>query len=133
MNDSPTKILIVDDEKEFTDLMQLHLRRHGNVHLRVVNFSDQAIDVSRQFKPDIILLDVIMPGMDGGEVLQALESDPVLSTIPVIVVSALATNDETKMGNAEQTGGHPIVAKPVQIDRLVEKIEDLIGHSLKAH
>lgn len=131
--DSQTKILIVDDEKDFTDLLQLHLRRHGNVHLRVVNQSDQALEVARQFKPSVILLDVVMPGMDGGEVLQGLESDAELCRIPVVVVSALATNDDTAMGNATETGGHPIVAKPVKIERLVEKIEELIGHSLKEH
>jgi len=133
MDASKTKILIIDDEKEFTDLLQMNLRIRGPMQLRVVNHSDEAVEVARQFSPDVILLDIIMPAPDGCDVLRTLETDPELKEIPIIIVSALVTNDETTGEPHPMTSGRPVVAKPVKIARLVGAIEDVVGHSLTGH
>jgi two-component system OmpR family response regulator len=124
-----TRVLIIDDEKGFTDLLQMQVRRHANVHLRVVNQSDQALEVARQFKPDIILLDIVMPGIDGGELLHQFEGDANLKEIPIIVVSALTTHAETSSGLS--LSGHPLIAKPVKTEELVGRIEEQLGHSIR--
>ena len=124
-----TRILIIDDEKEFTDLLQVQIRRHGNVHLRVVNKSTDAIAAARQFKPSVILLDIVMPGLDGGELLHELEADEDLKRVPVIIVSALTTHAETSTGLS--ASGHPLIAKPVKTEELIECIEAQIGHTIR--
>ena len=129
MESSSTRVLIIDDEKEFTDLLQMQMRRCANVHLRVVNQSDKAIDAARQFKPEIILLDIVMPGLDGGELLHRFEEDENLKNIPVIVVSALTTHDETSSGLT--ASGHALVAKPIKTEQLVKRIEEALGHTIR--
>jgi DNA-binding response OmpR family regulator len=124
-----TRILIIDDEKEFTDLLQMQMRRCANVQLRVVNHSEHAIDAARQFKPAMILLDIVMPGLDGGELLHKFEADETLKKIPVIIVSALTTQAETASGLT--ASGHALIAKPVKTEVLISRIEDLLGHSLR--
>ena len=124
-----TRILIIDDEKDFTDLLQMQIRRHGNVQLRVVNQPDQAISAALQFKPAIILLDIVMPGMDGGELLHKFETNKDLKDIPIIIVSALTTHAETSTGMS--ASGHPLVAKPVKTEELVSRIEEQLGHSIR--
>ncbi|MDA0814158.1 MAG: response regulator [Verrucomicrobia bacterium] len=124
-----TRILIVDDEKEFTDLLQMQMRRCANVQLRVVNHSEQVIDAARQFKPAVILLDIVMPGLDGGELLHKLEADEKLKQIPVIIVSALTTQSETESGLT--ASGHALIAKPVKTEVLISRIENVLGHSLR--
>ena len=126
---SSARILIIDDEKDFTDLLQMQIRRHGNVQLRVVNNSTEALSAAKQFKPSIILLDVVMPGLDGGELLHEFESDSVLKEVPVIIVSALTTHDETSAGLS--ASGHPLVAKPVKTEELISCIEKQLGHSIR--
>ncbi|MEZ5325196.1 MAG: response regulator [Verrucomicrobiales bacterium] len=126
---SSTRILIIDDEKEFTDLLQMQMRRCANVQLRVVNHSEHAIAAAQQFKPAIILLDIVMPGLDGGELLHKFEADKALKSIPIIVVSALTTHAETAGGLT--ASGHALVAKPVKTEQLISRIEDLLGHTIR--
>ncbi|MGK0190445.1 MAG: two-component system OmpR family response regulator [Verrucomicrobiales bacterium] len=127
--DSTTRILIIDDEKEFTDLLQMQMRRSANVHLRVVNLSTEAVEAARQFKPSLILLDIVMPGLDGGELLHLFEADKDLKEVPIIVVSALTTHDETSSGLT--ASGHPLIAKPVKTEQLISRIEDQLGHTIR--
>ena len=62
-----TKILIIDDEVVFTDLMRMNLEKTGEFKVKVENESTLALRAAREFEPDVILLDIVMPGMDGGD------------------------------------------------------------------
>ena len=76
-------------------------------------------------RPDLILLDVIMPGMDGGDVAARLRADPLLRDTPVIFLTALVSNEETD-GHEMVSGGETFLAKPVDIGELKKTLEDHI-------
>src|SRR5215218_8711599 len=82
------KILLVDDEKSFTNLLKLNLEQIGRYEVRVVNWSEDALPAAKEFKPDIMLLDIIMPRMPGGNVVAQFEADPELKDTPIVFLTA---------------------------------------------
>ena len=119
------KILVVDDEAGFTRLLQMNLEKSGDYEVRVENESRHAVEAAREFKPDVIVLDVVMPGMDGGDVSAALRRDVYLAQIPIIMLTALVSNDEVGSGSVVQSGDKIMLGKPVDLERLVRCIEEL--------
>jgi len=87
------------------------------------NDAINALTAARIFRPDLILLDVIMPGMDGGEVAARLRKDPLLRNTPVIFLTGIISNEETD-GHEMVSGGETFLAKPVDIDELKKTLED---------
>jgi len=79
------------------------------------------IHLAKTEKPDVILLDIMMPGMDGTEVAETLLEHPATSSIPIIFVTAIVSENDIKR-NAGVAGGRTFIAKPVKIDELIEKI-----------
>lgn len=118
-----TKILIIDDEVAFTDLMTMNLEKAGGFEVRVENHSNLAIRAAREFEPDVILLDIVMPGMDGGDLSARFREHPKLQNTPIIVISALVANDETEEDAVAVSGDQIIVAKPVRMEKLLKSIE----------
>src|ERR1041384_328397 len=82
------KILLVDVEKSFTNHSKLNLEQTGRYDVRVVNWAEDALPAAREFRPDLMLLDLIMPRMPGGNVAAAFESDAELKNIPIISLTA---------------------------------------------
>ena len=121
--DPKIKVLIVDDESGFTRLVKLTLERLGNFKVLEQNDGSQAWLTARDFKPDIIFLDVVMPKADGGEVAQQIRSDPLLSKIPVVFLTAIVSQRESH----HEFGGFPFLAKPVSIDTLRATIKEHLG------
>ena len=119
--DHKRKILIVDDEKGFTSMLQLNLEAMGLYEVRVENKSERALQAALQFQPDIILLDVIMPNMEGPDVANEIRKNPLLKTTPIIFLTATITIDEMEAHNG-LIGGHPFVAKPGSLSDLLESI-----------
>jgi DNA-binding response OmpR family regulator len=125
MSKTKRKILVVDDEANFVDLVQMHLEKRG-FEVKTLTKPREVIPVARDYKPDLILLDYIMPKMNGNEVLSNLKRQPELIKTPVVFVSAIAT---PKAGDGEgiapdtTAAGSGIVPKPVQINNLVARIE----------
>jgi len=78
------RILIVDDEKDFTQMVKLNLEETGKYIVRTENIGRQALAAAREFKPHIILLDIVMPDTDGGEIAHNISLDEELSRIPVV-------------------------------------------------
>jgi CheY-like chemotaxis protein len=115
------RILIVDDESGFTRLMKLTLERTGNYTVLEENDGTKALDAARQFRPDLILLDIVMPKIDGGDVARQLQADPTLKKVKIVFLTAIVSNKETTPGNL--IGGFPFMAKPVSLDALVKFIE----------
>ena len=115
------RILIVDDDSNSTHLLKILLERSGPYLVLEENDPTKADQAAHNFKPDVILLDIVMPKMDGGELATQIEADSELRDTPIIFVTALVTQDEAKSGL--QIQGHPFVAKPISIPELIDAIE----------
>jgi CheY-like chemotaxis protein len=85
----PCKVLVVDDEVGMTRLLKLNLEESGEFDVRVENSGRDGLAAAHEFRPDVILLDVIMPDMRGTEVLGQLRADPTLQRTPVIFLTAV--------------------------------------------
>src|SRR3954469_12861866 len=103
------KVLVVDDVADNVKLLAYELTDHG---YEVVTAFDglQALEVAVAERPDVILLDIMMPGMDGIEVCRRLKADPELQSTPVILVSALDRQDDVVRGL--DAGAHDYITKP---------------------
>ena len=120
------RILVVDDEPALTRMVKLNLERTGNYEVRTENQGSKAVQAAREFKPDLIFLDVMMPDMTGDEVSAQLKEDEELSRIKFIFMTAIVTKDETEsMGT--NIGGNEFLAKPVKTDELLATIERVLG------
>ena len=117
------KVLVVDDDVPLAESMKLILEDTGNFEVCVETDSIAALSTARKFQPDVILLDIVMPGLDGGDVSAQLQQDPFLSSVPVIVVTALVANSEAGLDDGIDSGGQMMIAKPVQFDKLLDAIE----------
>jgi len=115
------RILIVDDNHDFTYSAKLGLERTGLYSVWEENKPARAHQTAQRVKPDLILLDIVMPETDGGEVAARIESDPALHRTPVVFLTALVTKAEARSGL--QIQGHPFLAKPISIPELVAGIE----------
>jgi len=115
------RILIVDNDADSTHLVKVLLERTGHYLVLEENDATKAYQSARNFRPDLILLDILMPETDGGEVAARIEADPELQNTPIIFLTALVTRAEAKSGLNIQ--GHPFLAKPVSIPELINAIE----------
>lgn len=120
------RVLIVDDDPDSTHLVKILLEKTGNYVVLEENDADQAHQSARDFKPDAILLDIMMPNTDGGEVAAQIEADPELRSTPIIFLTALVTEHETKAGLRIE--GHRSLAKPINIPQLIDQIEESLPH-----
>jgi DNA-binding response OmpR family regulator len=121
------KILIVDDEMTFGQLIKLNLEETEQYEVRVETQGIRAIDTARDFQPDLILLDIVMPDVDGGEIAHLIKADKLLKDIPIIFLTALVQDKEVD-SKGGMIGGHPFVAKPVSTDELIDIINKNIKH-----
>lgn len=116
------KILIVDDEEDFTCLVKLNLEATGRYEVMTEKFGREGVASARRFKPDLMLLDIIMPDMEGTEVARRLRADKETKDIPIVFITAAITKEEAK-SKGGIPGGHPYIAKPVGLDELITCIE----------
>ena len=120
------RILVVDDEVALTRMVKLNLERTGDYEVRTENKGAMAVPAARKFKPDLILLDVMMPGMTGDEVAAELKEDPLLAKIKFIFVTAIVTKSETGE-TGSKIGGNVFLAKPVKAQELIDTIERVLA------
>ncbi len=119
------KVLIVDDDPNCSRLVQTMLEKTGCFEVMVENRSRSAVATARTFRPDIMLLDVDMPGKDGGDVACEARADSLLSNVPVVFLTGLLPRSET--GDKFVTRGNSrYMSKPPDPLALVELIEDLL-------
>ena len=97
MTTSPKKILIIEDDVFLNELMAKKLIEEGFDVLKAAN-GEEGLEQARQEKPDLILLDLILPGMDGFEILEKLKEDTETSSIPVIILSNLGQREDIERG-----------------------------------
>ena len=129
MNDTspakPHRVLLVDDEPAFTRMVKRNLEASGQYAVKIVNESPQAYTEACSFNPDIILLDVVMPQADGGDVSIQIRNHPKTKHIPIIFVSAMVSRKESGEGFYE-SGGEHFIAKPVTTELLMQSIERVL-------
>jgi CheY-like chemotaxis protein len=116
------RILIIDNNRDFTRSARLALERTGKYFVCEENDATKAHQTAQRFNPDLILLDIVMPEIDGGGVAARIQSDPRLQRTPVIFLTALVTKAETRSGLRIQ--GHPFLAKPITLPELIRGIEE---------
>jgi two-component system OmpR family response regulator len=115
-----SRILIVDDETGFTRMVKLVLRRYD---ICEENDPRHAVETALSFQPDVVLMDVVMPGIDGGNLAAKFKADALLRRIPIIFLTAVVSPSEA--GQAPRhIGGYPFLAKPVCPDALERCIEE---------
>jgi DNA-binding response OmpR family regulator len=117
------KILAVDDEPELTDLMHYHLVRAGHDVTTAAN-GWEAIHAVRANRPDIILLDLMLPDLDGFGVCEILRRDAATATIPIIIVSAWSSTDSRNLGL--ELGALDYITKPFSPPELVARVDRLL-------
>lgn len=120
------KILIIDDEENFAYLTKKNLEETGRYEVRTESKGSRGLAVAKEFKPDLILLDILMPDMDGGSVCFQLENDGDTRSIPVVFLTAAATKEEAD-SKGGVIGGRPFMAKPVGINEIITCIEKNIS------
>ena len=120
INEKPC-ILIIDNNHDFTHAAKLALERTGRYFVGEENDPSKAHQTAQGLQPDLILLDIVMPETDGGEVAARIQSDPGLHRIPIIFLTALVTKAEERSGL--RIHGHPFLAKPISLPELIEGIE----------
>ena len=121
------RILIVDDEGDFIELVKFRL---ANLHCEILVANDgvHALSQARQFKPDLILLDILLPDLDGLSVCEILKRQPLTKKIPIIFMSALS-GDVTK--RTASIHAEDFFTKPLDLNRLEKRIAELL-HVLPA-
>jgi CheY-like chemotaxis protein len=122
----PKRILIVDDEAGFTRLLKLTLEGTRRYLVREENDAANALISARSFHPDLILLDIVMPKLDGGDVARQITSDPSLKNVKILFLTAIVSKREVPAGGI---AGFPFMAKPVSLAALTGKIEEILGQT----
>lgn len=117
------KILIVDDEPDMVENTRLFLDHKGHEVLSAFD-GEEGLRIARQERPDIILLDVMMPKINGYQVCRELKGDAETKSIPIIMLTAKAQESDKSWG--KEVGADNYVTKPFEMNDLIQKIEDLL-------
>ena len=122
------KILIVDDDRDLSDLTRSVLAR-GGYEVFISHDSSMGIDMAKKQKPDLILMDIMLPGMNGAEVVKLFKADPILKDIPVIFLTGLLSDADRDNTDGIQVDGkhYTAIAKPYEIKDLLEKVKKILG------
>ena len=116
------RILVVDDRPSDTQLVKLYLEQSNNYVVREENNSKTALSTAEAFQPQLILLDVKMPGMGGGELAASFKQSPKLKDVPIVFLTAMVTKGEVEAGDG-RIGGLPFLAKPIVLSELTVCLE----------
>jgi CheY-like chemotaxis protein len=113
------RILLIDDEPDVTMLFKHRLEREGYYEVLEANDTSDILDVARRFMPDLIILDIMMPDMDGTEVAEQLRDDSSFTATPIIFLTALVTGKDSHV-----SGGQTFLPKDVALEKLIACIEE---------
>ena len=119
-----TRILIVEDNELNRDMLSRRLIRRGFTVVSVAT-GEEGIDYAASHKPDVIIMDVSLPGMNGWQASAVLKDRPDTCSIPILALTAFAMDDDRE--NAFSSGCDDYDTKPVEIERLMQKLTGLLG------
>lgn len=117
------KILVVDDEENLVELLRYNLKKEGFKVTTALD-GERAFDLVRRLNPDLIILDLMLPGLHGYEVLRLIKKNIELSHIPVVILSAKALKENIDKGI--QLGAEVYITKPFSVSELVLKVKEIL-------
>jgi CheY-like chemotaxis protein len=123
---SKRRILIVDDEVMLAKMLQLNLEKRGAYEVRVANSGSAGIRAAKEFVPEVVLLDLMMPDMDGTEVASRLAADAATKDAHVLFLTAVVQKAEVR-AKGGVVGGRTFIAKPVEVGEVIEAIEKALS------
>ncbi|MDD3345154.1 MAG: response regulator [Candidatus Omnitrophica bacterium] len=115
------KILIIDDEENFCNLVKKNVERTGEFEVCTATNGDDGVRMIKEIKPDLILLDIVMPGLDGGDVVSMIREDETIKDTPIVFLTSLVRKDEAGAGF---TKGYSLLAKTVTLGELISCIKE---------
>jgi CheY-like chemotaxis protein len=121
------KILLIDDEEDFSFFVKLNLEKTGKYNVLTTTSGSKGIILAEKEQPDLILLDIIMPELSGGQVAEQLLESPKTKDIPVLFVTAIASRREVQSQEGI-IGGRQFIAKPVTPEEIMAKINRMLEH-----
>jgi len=116
------KILIIDDEENFCNLVKKNVEKTNEFEVYTATNGDDGIKLIKELKPDLILLDIIMPGLDGGDVVSLIRSDNSIKNTPIVFLTSLVRKEEDGY-QAGFTKGYSLLAKTVTVRELIACIK----------
>ena len=118
------KALVVDDDEELVELIRDVLEQDGRFEVRVANNGFDAGMMVKEYRPDIIVLDVMLPDINGKEVCQRVRSDSALEDVKIICISGMVEKD--KIEDLKEAGANDFLQKPFEIEDLVERMCEML-------
>ncbi len=118
------KVLVVDDDLDLVELITDVIERDGRFEVRTVNNGFDAGMMVKDYRPDLIVLDVMLPDINGKEVCQRVRSDKTMDEVKIICISGMV--EEDKIQDLMDSGANEFIRKPFMVDRLLERICDLL-------
>jgi len=118
------KVLIVDDDEELMELLSDVFARDGRFEIRTANNGFEAGMSVKEFRPDLVVLDVMLPDINGKEVCQRMRSDDSLEAVKIICISGMVEQD--KVAELKAVGANDFMHKPFNVDRLLDRACDLL-------
>ena len=118
------KLLIVDDDQDLVDLMEDGFKRDGRFEIRTANNGFDAGMGVKEFRPDLVVLDVMLPDINGREVCQRVRTDPTMDTVKILCISGMV--DASKIDHLKEAGANDFMQKPFAIDTLVDRAYQLL-------
>lgn len=125
------KILIIDDEQDVCESLKSILEKTGRFDVWASTDAFEGISLVESQHPDLILLDIVMPEIDGTEVAERLQNNEAAKDIIIVFTSVLADTEEVKE-NKGLIGGRPFISKPIKKDDLIARIESLLSERAAA-
>ena len=126
MKTEKKRILVVDDLASNTRLIKQYLERTNDYVVREENNAKAAFSAAEEFQPHLILLDILMPGMDGGELAASFRANPKFKAVPIVFLSAAVTKEEVEASGG-RIGEWPILAKPIVLSEVVACLKQHLG------
>ncbi len=118
------KLLIVDDDEDLVELLADVFERDGRFDIKIANNGFDAGMLVKEFRPDLVVLDVMLPDINGKEVCQRVRSDPTLEAVKIICISGMVEQD--KVAELKEAGADDFLHKPFAVDRLLERACELL-------
>ena len=121
---SKGKILVVDDEINITQILQFSIGAEGYEVITAQN-GEEAIEKARREQPDLIILDIMMPRIDGYEACRILKANPMTKNIPVVLLTAKGRDIDKRLG--QEVGAIDYIVKPFSPNKLIDRIHKLLS------
>lgn len=125
------RILVVDDEASITRLLKINLETTQEYEVLAENSASHALAAAREFQPNLILLDVLMPGVDGGYLASQFQEDARFKNVPIVFLTAAVTKGEV-FEHQGRIGGLPFLAKPVNMPEVIRCLHQHLPHAAEA-